>query len=284
MSSDQPEELTETERVQRAAARSAISDSRAAMASGDEAERHAAAGAFLQALNQLNPDETRDKLHVPDDAGPYRDGLIAIMSRIPDGWGRWIGCRAGWYPILVELDRKLAAIDPAHEVRQCKQKFGSLRYYFDTELGDDVRAQMRALVAAAEELSTTTCEFCGAPGALHIDRYGGVVTACAACGVAEGFGRLGETVDELTAEMPGVWRVSDGDGECRIDLNYAIYQDDSDDELWTIARVDIWPRVGGELRLVVVPYHYERPQAPDADPGPESLRESGVITRIERVR
>ncbi|MCB9441174.1 MAG: hypothetical protein H6523_13110 [Mycolicibacterium sp.] len=279
--SDQPEELTEVERVQRAAARSAISDFRTAMASGDEDERHAAAGAFLQSMQQLNPDETRDKIHVPEDAGEFRDSLISIMCRIPDGWGRWIGCRAGWYRIITELDAALAELDPDYGVRQCKQKFGGLRFYFDTELDDDVRTQMRALVAAAEELSAITCEFCGQPGTLHINRYGGVVTACSACGVAEGFGRLGETVDELTPMAFGVWKVSAGDVECWIDLNYSIFEDDKD--LWTIQRVDLWPRVGESFRLVVTPYRYERDREGD-DPGPESVRESGAVTRIERVR
>lgn len=66
---------------------------------------------------------------VPDNAGEYEDGLRKIMSRIPDGWGRWISCDKGWYALICELDEKLADICPDYEVHQVKEKFGTLRYY-----------------------------------------------------------------------------------------------------------------------------------------------------------
>ena len=70
-----------------------------------------------------------DDIHMPRDAGAYADGLLAIMERIPDRWGRWISCDAGWYPLLIELDTELAALCPDYVVHQAKSKFGGLRYY-----------------------------------------------------------------------------------------------------------------------------------------------------------
>lgn len=72
----------------------------------------------------------RDAIHMPDDAGDHEDGLLDIMLRIPDGWGRWIRVERGWYSLVCELDRSLAAVFPDYVVRQVKQKFGSLNYHW----------------------------------------------------------------------------------------------------------------------------------------------------------
>lgn len=57
--------------------------------------------------------------------------LDPILERIPNEFGKWIGCRSGWYPLLLELDARLAAICPEYQVHQVKEKYGTLRYYFD---------------------------------------------------------------------------------------------------------------------------------------------------------
>ena len=38
---------------------------------------------------------------------------------------------AGWEQLIVDLDARLAAIDPDYAVAQIKEKFGALRYYID---------------------------------------------------------------------------------------------------------------------------------------------------------
>lgn len=45
---------------------------------------------------------------------------------------------------------------------------------------------------------------------LHTSRHAWLKTLCAACAAAGGFELIGELVDELTADMPGVWKVSAG--------------------------------------------------------------------------
>jgi hypothetical protein len=110
-------------------------------------------------------DETRDSIHLPDDAGPYTDQLRAIMRRIPEGRGRWISCGPGWYPIVCELDSVLAQLDPEYEVRQVKEKFGTLRVYAHGR--PELREAFRAAIREAEDRSAVTCELCGEPGSLH---------------------------------------------------------------------------------------------------------------------
>ena len=70
-----------------------------------------------------------DTIRVPEDAGEYLAGIRQILGRIPDRWGRQLRCQKGWYGILVELDKKLAKLDPDYVVLQAKEKFGGLRYY-----------------------------------------------------------------------------------------------------------------------------------------------------------
>lgn len=73
----------------------------------------------------------RDSPHMPNDVPDHLLADMAdILARIPRGWGKWISCDAGWYPLIADLNRKLAALDPDYEVHQCKEKFAGLRYYF----------------------------------------------------------------------------------------------------------------------------------------------------------
>lgn len=260
-----PEELSDVEKARYRAARSASAEVRSALDSGDSEEKAAALGQFMQAISAFGVAELRDKLHVPDDAGERRDALVAMLLRIPDNWGRWISCDAGWYPIIVELDSRLAAVDPDYELRQVKEKFGGLRYYFrasDPKLSND----MRALVDAAETRCETTCETCGQPGVLHTGRHSWLKTLCAACAAAGGFGLVGELVDELTADMCGVWKVSAGaEGFWDLTRGEVHFGGRARGDVQVLAP----PRVLGTFRLRL---------------GDGSEMTSELITAIERIR
>lgn len=69
-------------------------------------------GAMLNRLTELFGEHDINLLQIPVDAGECRSGIIELLSRIPAGWGRWISCDAGWYPLITELGAKLAEVDP----------------------------------------------------------------------------------------------------------------------------------------------------------------------------
>lgn len=209
---DDPLEMTDSEKTRLAASNAAIQDLAGALLSGDREGGAAAFAAVQQAGSRVDREALLDKIHVPKDAHGFEDGLRAIMRRIPDGWGRWVSCSRGWYPIVIQLDRDLAAIDPEYELHQCKEKFAGLRYYYraSESVTESDQQRMDALVDEAEERCEATCEQCGEPGHRYSSRHGWLRTLCAACAAAEGkgYGLLGELVNDLTAESRGLWRVT----------------------------------------------------------------------------
>ena len=79
-----------------------------------------------------------DDLFVPDDAGEYRDALVAVLRRFSDDWPAYLSCNAGWYPLLTALDRELAALAPDYVLYQIKEKYGTLRYYAELPPAPDL--------------------------------------------------------------------------------------------------------------------------------------------------
>lgn len=90
----------------------------------------AARAAALQAAEGLDHEAFLNARHLPPDAGEHAEDLLRILGRIADGWGRWISCDAGWYPIICRLDREIASIIPEYQINQVKEKFGGLRFYY----------------------------------------------------------------------------------------------------------------------------------------------------------
>jgi hypothetical protein len=72
-------------------------------------------------------------------------------------------CGDGWKNIVDETHEKLKYIDPDYKVFQIKEKFGGLRYYFDSSLeyGSIAHKIMHDVVMAAEHEASRTCEICG---------------------------------------------------------------------------------------------------------------------------
>jgi len=73
-------------------------------------------------------------------------------------------CGDGWKEIIRNTDKKLRYIDPEYKIAQIKEKFGGLRYYFDSSLyyGSIAHEIMDDIVRAAEHEASRTCELCGA--------------------------------------------------------------------------------------------------------------------------
>jgi hypothetical protein len=115
------------------------------------------------------------------------DALPAAYPRVfPRGgvpWGFAVG--DGWCLLLETLCARLDSIlleapGVAVEVKQVKEKFGGLRFYYSLHGADTVTAEaIREAVNLAETASKRICEKCGRPGEL---RDGGWLRVlCAAC-------------------------------------------------------------------------------------------------------
>jgi hypothetical protein len=71
----------------------------------------------------------------------------------------------GWYQLIIDCDKELSQIDPKYDLFQVKEKFGGLRYYFQSS-NPGLRDEMDAVVARYEEIAGRTCEATGKPGVL----------------------------------------------------------------------------------------------------------------------
>lgn len=77
--------------------------------------------------------------------------------------GHAIRCGEGWFPIVNELDRALASLDPEYFLFRVARAGGVL--VFDAEFSSHALAErFSALVDAASERASRTCEVCGAAG------------------------------------------------------------------------------------------------------------------------
>lgn len=91
-----------------------------------------------------------------------------------------IECEKGWWKVIETCHESLKLIDPDYEPVQIKEKYGSLRYYFNTSKTGEALNAMHAIVARAEILSTQTCENCGHSGKTEKIR-GWYKTLCEIC-------------------------------------------------------------------------------------------------------
>ena len=105
------------------------------------------------------------------------ENLLPILrDRYPEFFSsaplREIACLPGWLDLIDELCGTLKTYLKAHpevpevRVRQVKEKFGGLRFYYS---GGDTAC--REVVAAAEQRSLSTCEVCGQTGTLGGERW-----------------------------------------------------------------------------------------------------------------
>ena len=140
--------------------------------------------------------EFRDTPLLPDDAGEYAEDLLEILNRIPVGWGRWISCAKGWYPLIVETNKKMRLLSPEYEIHQIKEKFGELRFYWGVSASENlekvseeqeehnrlVREIMHDVESNAEQRSRAICELCGKRGSTRARNYW-YKTLCMNCAI-----------------------------------------------------------------------------------------------------
>lgn len=132
-----------------------------------------------------------------------------LIERIPENWGKWIGCDDGWNWILEDLDRKLSYLDPNYELNQLKEKFGTLRFYYQPSVRNDIKLDlMDDAVTIAEMLSASTCELCGNSSRVYISDKGVKYDSTVGLKVRGGWYK---TLCDGCAEGSGYLSVEDGD-------------------------------------------------------------------------
>lgn len=94
-----------------------------------------------------------------------------------------------WSEIISETIEQMIRLEPEVQIVQVKQKFGSLRLYYDVPFGtsDEKRAELHNLVFAAEIACDDICENCGKrPASKDYDKRnaGWVKTLCESCGTS----------------------------------------------------------------------------------------------------
>lgn len=141
--------------------------------------------------------EYTDDIHIPDDAGEYREEIADILARIPVNWGRSIDCDKGWYEIIVRANNKIKFIDPEYKICQIKEKFGTLRYYYESKYSfNSIEGQIiKDIIRSAEYESSHTCEVCGCKDFTTVEnRSNGywLRTLCVDCNSLRGLEKLSE--------------------------------------------------------------------------------------------
>ncbi|MUM03453.1 hypothetical protein B5P44_01280 [Mycobacterium sp. CBMA 213] len=181
-------ELTTKEQVPTSPARSDTRVLSEQLLDGATTDQDIRGARKLVASTTVDHDTLVNTLQVPEDAGAHADGLRRILVRIPDGWGRWISHESGWYPIIIDCDQRLSALDANYVVHQVKEKFGTLRYYCEPsgKASSALADSFRTIIAGAERSSATTCERCGQPGQLHNRKYW-LKTLCDSCAQCLGY-------------------------------------------------------------------------------------------------
>lgn len=123
---------------------------------------NAALSQFQQIAQGLDIEKMLNAVHVPANAGDDESALRVMLERIPDGWGRWIGCDKGWHPIIVALDAQLQKVTPDYIIHQVKEKYGHLCFYASANIPLGNPADPQPPVPGKEVTSDWDSEECKA--------------------------------------------------------------------------------------------------------------------------
>ena len=94
-----------------------------------------------------------------------------LKKKIGPGYWKSIDVDEGWYQLVIDCDKELTQIDPNYQIAQIKQKFGGLRYYFQSSSSNAYNA-MEEVVRKYETIAAVTCESTGEAGVLMRSKSG----------------------------------------------------------------------------------------------------------------
>jgi len=78
-----------------------------------------------------------------------------------EGWDGYCRFDNGWADLVLELHDKITQIDPDYKIHQIKEKFGLLRFYYESDLDEE---SIDDLVKEYQDKSGEICEYCGGNG------------------------------------------------------------------------------------------------------------------------
>jgi len=107
-----------------------------------------------------------------------------LCSRIIEPFEKQVACEEGWDGLLFDLHDKLVAVDPNYTICQVKEKFGSLRVYYNAS-DPTLDRVMGSVVRLYQDLSLSVCEKTGRPGSLKVKD--GIYKTLADSYIAEGW-------------------------------------------------------------------------------------------------
>jgi len=104
----------------------------------------------------------------------------------------------GWYPLLLDIDSRLSAIDPNYQIKQIKEKFGLLRYYCNLSPEFVTALQESGTPESLETLKSATRKF----NTIVLEGQGRSADICEDCGVEDNLVYTGpEPPDRRLREM-----------------------------------------------------------------------------------
>ena len=83
----------------------------------------------------------------------------------------------GWHHLVKDTHNKILEIDPEYRIRQIKEKFGTLRYYYEPASLHKFN-EIDRIIRAAEAVSSVVCQKCGDLGATLRNKNGWYATLC----------------------------------------------------------------------------------------------------------
>jgi hypothetical protein len=108
---------------------------------------------------------------------PHFEGREPIYEEAREYYSHCVG--KGWHDLLCDLTEKLFHLGWDGGIEQCKEKFGTLRFYWRNNI-EGMNAEIAEdIVAYAENKSGWLCETCGGHGKRRGD--GWIHTSCDKC-------------------------------------------------------------------------------------------------------
>lgn len=108
---------------------------------------------------------------------------LAVRHRWIRDPDKYAELEPGWAGLLDEAFGRIGALmatfpEATITGLQVKEKLGTLRLYMSTRLPPEIESDVNVILRDAEHRSETTCQVCGRPGHLRVDRRGWWSTTC----------------------------------------------------------------------------------------------------------